>query len=143
MRTSVLAAAALAALTGVATASPRAPAFQTEDPRGDRRAGLELHLGQIELPLGLDLTVLALELSTTLPLGDRSTLRLRLPLAHASGSDTSGTSLGNFTVGFHHLIDRVATGGGGARLLSVDASLSLPTASDSGESAGAASALAN
>jgi hypothetical protein len=114
--------------------------FQQERMLPARDFGAELHLGSMDFAFN-SLTVIGIETFGQIPLTSRLGLRGRLPIAHANGSGDSGTSLGNLTVGLEYLV-RGSIGPRSADAVSVGGSLSLPTASDTGDSGAAASALA-
>lgn len=100
--------------------------------------GGELMLGTMEpSPAGDNVTQIALELFGTAELTSRLSLRGRLPFAHTSDDNNSASSLGNLTVGLDYLL---STGRGATSVSawSLGGSVSLPTASDTGDSRAAA-----
>jgi hypothetical protein len=135
MRIVVLAAAlaGLAPSTAGADVSARSP-LSMPGTRIERSVGLELMVGTMSSTPS-DLTLIGLELDVEYPLSERLGFRALLPLAHERSDASSGTSLGNLTVGLDHPISSPADGRVG---WSIGGDLSVPTASDEGNSAIAA-----
>ncbi len=123
----------------IASADTTAP-FQMPNVRRGKRIGGEFHLGSISQPLR-DLTVLGIEFLAEIPVGDRSSIRVRMPVAQMQGDGVSGTGMGNLTLGLSRTMG-VRRTHGRTTAWALSGSLSLPTASAGGESGLAAAALA-
>lgn len=114
--------------------------FQMPEVYGHHKLGLDFMFGQISAaPFVDEINLMALELFGAYRVSRRLYLHARLPLGYASAEDYSGTALGNLTLGLEH---RLSTSFSRGQLTawSLGGSVSLPTASDSGD-AGLASVL--
>ena len=132
-----------AGLALVATAftdarADRTAPFVMSDMRGGNRAGVDVVFGSIDYGI-TDVTVIGLEGLLDFELTPRLGLHAGLPLVHArdGGTNYDGSSLGNLTVGLSYLLSTEHRGDS-RRLVGISGSVSLPTASDSGDSGFAA-----
>lgn len=131
--------ATLTALPAGALADGVTAPYQMESLDGDDRAGVDIMLGRYELELfgEVDITTVSMDAFVQMHVAPNVIVFGRLPFQYAQSSvegadDESGTSLGNITGGamFVSRSGDTTVGGGG--------SLSLPTADDDGDGAGAA-----
>lgn len=105
------------------------------DVYGYHKLGAELMLGRMRTaPATDEFTMFAFELFGAYKVSDRLYLHGRLPVGYA---DDLGTALGNFTLGLEHRLNS-SFGRGNLQSWSLGGSVSLPTASDSGDSGAAA-----
>jgi len=130
--------AALAGIEKPVRADETAFFVMPEIPYGQRTVGVDLTLGRIDIFRFIgDASLIGLEGAMSWGLSEQLALNGRLGIVRASDDNDDGTSLDNLTIGMTYRLltdDR----GAGTSALAIDASLSLPTASDSDNSGVAA-----